>query len=196
VHIPAKRERSYDGYDEQAERQDVIHALAASPDLHIALECSAFRAVPVRGWRSDLARRLWFVNLQTPCHGGGPFFDFATDRTVFAGYPAGSCVRQTEAMPGPSSNGPPPRRSSIAWLSHPTLPRTAWSWPGRWRMGSFAPAIAGPNGRRGTSGCWICPSSACPCLRHIPMTRRCLPAPTAASFAARMGGAPGEGVLA
>jgi len=76
---------------EQAERQDVIHALAASPDLHLCLG-----ARPSGLYRSEDGGLTWHdayssLKLQTPLPTVAVVLspDFATDRTVFAGVPGG-----------------------------------------------------------------------------------------------------------
>ena len=79
------------GMTEDAERQDVIHALAASPDLHMC-----FAARPSGLYRSEDGGLTWHnaygsLSLETPLPTGAVALSpsFATDRTVFAGVPGG-----------------------------------------------------------------------------------------------------------
>jgi photosystem II stability/assembly factor-like uncharacterized protein len=79
------------GMTEQAEHQDVIHALAGSPDLHISLSARSSGL-----YRSEDGGLTWHgaygsLNLQTPLPTAAVALSpgFASDRTVFAGVPGG-----------------------------------------------------------------------------------------------------------
>ncbi len=69
------RERSYDGYDRTGRTPGCDSCPGCFAGLAHLPRCSALRTVPVSGWRSHLARRLWFIEpTSPPAHGGGgPF---------------------------------------------------------------------------------------------------------------------------